>query len=525
MAPDSQRYRFGPLERRGLIAGWRSGQIASVGASLVIAVTVLHGAADVTGGVLAFIAVAGGIGVACWPIAGRSLEEWLPVVMRWTADGLLGRRRLFGAPELGHCMGPDGVTRCTAVSVARSRTRSTRWSREASERAIATECRAFQGLSILGVRATGVPGVAGEGHELEEPTVCVIHDARASTYTGALAVRGHSFALLGREDKERRVASWSSALAVLARDGAVVNRLQWLAFTLPDDGYAVHRHLQDRATAASDAPARRSYEELVMFTGANTCRHEVLIVVQIRDRRRLGVPSRSRHLRPGPDSMTCAALVREMQTLGRLLSDADVIVDGLLGPRALAAVIRRTGETMTRRCPPCVVGAPWPVAMETEWSRVRTDQTWQATYWIAEWPRVDVGPDFLAPLLLGPVRRSVSVVMEPMGPRRATKQVERARTADIADSELRRRGGFLTTARRAREAEMVVQKESELADGHASFRFSGYVTVTAPSVEALEEACEVTEHAAGQSRLELRRLYGDQERAFTCTLPLCRGLS
>jgi len=36
--------------------------------------------------------------------------------------------------------------------------------------------------------------------------------------------------------------------------------------------------------------------------------------------------------------------------------------------------------------------------------------------------------------------------------------------------------------------------------------------------------CDAVQHAAGQSRLALRRLYGDQVSAYTCTLPLCRGL-
>jgi hypothetical protein len=49
--------------------------------------------------------------------------------------------------------------------------------------------------------------------------------------------------------------------------------------------------------------------------------------------------------------------------------------------------------------------------------------------------------------------------------------------------------------------------------------------VTAPTKDLLTAACEMTEQAAGQCRLELRRLFGDQERAFTCTLPLCRGLA
>jgi hypothetical protein len=161
-----------------------------------------------------------------------------------------------------------------------------------------------------------------------------------------------------------------------------------------------------------------------------------------------------------------------------------------------------------------------------QWGCVRTDGTWHTTYWIAEWPRTDVAADFLGPLLLASdVRRSVSVVMEPVGPLRAARRIEQARTADIADAELRRRGGFLATARRRREEDVLVQREGELADGHASFRFSGYVTVSAPEIDSLEEACGRVEQVAGQAGLELRRCYGDQAVAFTCTLPFGRGLA
>jgi hypothetical protein len=136
-----------------------------------------------------------------------------------------------------------------------------------------------------------------------------------------------------------------------------------------------------------------------------------------------------------------------------------------------------------------------------------------------------VGPDFLGPLLVADVRRTVSLVMEPIGALEAARRTEQARTADVADAELRRRGGFLATARRRREEEVLVQREQELADGHAQFRFTGYVTVSATDPEELEDACARTEHAAGRAGLELRRCYGDQDRAFACTLPLGRGLS
>ena len=164
------------------------------------------------------------------------------------------------------------------------------------------------------------------------------------------------------------------------------------------------------------------------------------------------------------------------------------------------------------------------MSVETHWDMMRTDATWHATYWISEWPRVEVTPAFLGPLLFSPIRRTVSITMEPVSPTRAARQVAQARTADIADGELRRRGGFLVTARHVREKESAEERDAELADGHAQFRFSGYVTVTASSRQELLRACGGVEQAAGQSRIELRRLFGEQDAAFTCSLPLGRGL-
>jgi hypothetical protein len=164
------------------------------------------------------------------------------------------------------------------------------------------------------------------------------------------------------------------------------------------------------------------------------------------------------------------------------------------------------------------------MAMEETWSSVRVDGMVHATFWVAEWPRIEVRSDFLAPLLLGSARSTFAVVMEPLGSDAAVRKVEASRTADLADSELRRRGGFVSTARHARESEVLARREAELAEGHASFRYAGFVTISAATEEELATACDTVQHAAGQSRLALRRLYGDQASAYTCTLPLCRGL-
>jgi len=80
----------------------------------------------------------------------------------------------------------------------------------------------------------------------------------------------------------------------------------------------------------------------------------------------------------------------------------------------------------------------------------------------------------------------------------------------VTDAERRCRGGFVSTARHQRESEVLARRETELAAGHASLRYSGYLTVSAPGEEELVAACDAVPHAAGQSRLALRRLSGDQ---------------
>ncbi len=520
MTATRARHRFGPLERRGLIAGWRGGQIAIVAVGALLAIVVLHRRPTLPSIALAVLLVAACVAVAWWPIAGRTAEQWLPTLVRWGSSAVVGRRqRRAGVETAGHCTGPDGRA-CLAALPRRSPRQRGPVGKGAHRKVSRGRLNEYHGLEVLGFGAS-----AGAAADDERRTVAVVHDVRTKTYTAVMELLGHSFALLAGDEKERRVSSWASVLTSLARERSVVHRVQWVATTVPDDGAAVDSHLATRGVLPEDAPARRSYAALLQSAGRETCRHDVHLAIQVRA---TGATARAMRSLGGGDRAASALLAREISSLERLLAAADIPVERVLDERGLASVVRRAVDGDDRSdhgCPPCGIAWPWPLVSESEWGALRTDSSWHATYWVAEWPRVDVGAEFLSPLLLGSVRRSVAVVMEPLSLARAVRQAERARTADIADAELRRRGGFLATARRAREAEVAARREEELADGHASFRFSGYVSVSAASRGQLTAACDSTEQAASQCRLELRRLYGDQERAFTCTLPLCRGLA
>jgi hypothetical protein len=152
--------------------------------------------------------------------------------------------------------------------------------------------------------------------------------------------------------------------------------------------------------------------------------------------------------------------------------------------------------------------------------------------WVAEWPRIDVRALFLQPLLLGTrATRTVAMVMEVVGPAKATRQVERAATEAATEQEVRRRVGQRTSHRHRAREQATERRERELAQGHAEVRYSSYVTVSAPAgadqvggVDELDELVGRVTTTAGLAQLRLERMWGQQAEAFTYGLPLCRGL-
>ncbi len=549
---EETRYRFGPREQRGVIAGWRVGQLGSIALGLIVAVLALRAQSNVAGIFTAALAIGSSAAFSFWPISGRTGDEWLPSVVRWCGMNILGRRversTLATAGEI------------VVIDVCKAESKNSGVS--SSALSLVRKINPFEnrttfaGLKILRVDSRSDSAIP--------MTIGVIHDVYSRTFTAVLKISGHSFALLSPSEKQQRISGWSSALASLSREGGIIRRLQWIASTIPDDASALSEYFSKNRVLDDESEACKSYQSLLQSTGTNACRHEVRLAVQIKNDRTIAKVMKQLG---GGTVGACAILSRETAALRRYLDDVDICVEGLLGPEELYAelrslisgneisfpedpLLRNVGigalkaESSTVQFEPVsrhvkrirphrseesfdreIGRSPWPIAISSQWSRVQTDDFWHATYWIAEWPRIDVSSDFLGPLLLSTVRRSVSVIMEPLTPTQAIRQVEHARTADLADNELRRRGGFLNTARRSRESAGVVRREGELADGHASFRFSGFVTISASTIDMLEEACAITEQHAGQCRLELRRLYGDQAVAFTYSLPLGRGLS
>jgi hypothetical protein len=494
-----RRYRFGPLEQRGVVGPLRIGQVAILAVAAALGLGALYGLRSWAGVVVAFLVFGAALAGVVVLIEGRPLEAWAPIGLRW---GLRSReeRRGYrsGSPGGGVLPGSDGGV--------------------VGEESLPAE--------LAGLRMIEVPYGTDQ--------VGVLHDRAAGTYTAALAVRAGAFGLLDGGEQERKLDSWGSVLASLARDGSAVRRLQWIERTLPAQSDELASYLQaerDRAVAL-DSGIVASYIELVESAAPTTQEHEILLALQIDERRG------ARELRRlgGGEQAACELLLREAENLAERLSIAEVTVFGLLRPRRYAEAIRDAFDPFGRQgraraalgdpdregVDPALMG---PLADESSWSAYRTDSAHHATFWVSAWPRTDVGPAFLTPLLMQTTAlRTVAVCIEPIGHSIAIRKAEAARTAEVAEELQRERQGFMTTARIARRQQAAARKEEELADGHAEMRFAGYVTVSAATADELERTATEVEHAAALARLELQRLYGEQDAGFTFTLPLGRGL-
>src|SRR6266540_797489 len=183
------RYRFGPLERRGLIGTLRPGQLLVLGSTVLLTILLVETLRNGAGLAL------GALFLSC-----GGLASFLSRKMRgrdhWRSGAAEAGTRFLGG-EIP-VRPPDPIGRVELLAFP------------------------FRGVE-LGVLA----------------------DRSNGTFTAVIQARARSFVLLDPEDKAQRLAGWANVIAGLAREGSPISRLQWLERTVPDDRNALNRYLRD----------------------------------------------------------------------------------------------------------------------------------------------------------------------------------------------------------------------------------------------------------------------------------------
>ena len=489
---EPRTYRFAPLDRAGWILGLGAAQCLSVGVGIFLSGALLQAGAHPAVTVVP-VALAALFAFGAWE--GRRCYEWLPLVGSHLVRRVLRKDRWLAAvPLLG------GNTTSALQSLPDF----------------------LAGLSIVDAGAVGwSPAV---------PTVGGVHDRRERTISGTLPVRGREFSLVERSEQERLVQQWGDVLGAFCSERRAVASVR--ASERSSSVSARGALCSNIASDADGSDALASYAEVLATAGPLDAGHEVLLTVTV-DLRRVRGGNEDR-----PDDAGKAALLEELRLLTVRLDAAGLEPGPPLSPAQIAEAFRSrldpegfarsrpvkgsladaAGLTSPRNCGPLVV--------QSEWSRVHIDGSLHRTYWIAEWPRLDVPPNWMETLLLHAAgTRTIAIHYEPVPPSKAQRRIDRDSTRLAADEEQRAKSGFRIGARHRRAQAAVLERESELVAGYSEFEFAGFITVSAIDDDELDRACAEYEQAAAQVGLELRSLDARHDTALACALPIGRGLA
>lgn len=471
--------KFSRLARRGVLLGLSGVQVSVLGVAVLMAIVGLYTAGGQ--GLLLAVPVCGVCALLVWlPVGGRSAIEWLPLAAHWATRSAAGQ----------------------TVYHAR----------------------------VVAPRPAGTLALPGDAAALRQHLDCetgavMIHDPHRATLTAVLEVTHPSFLLLDPGEQQRRVGGWGRVLSTVCRSGRIA-RLQVLERTVPDTGSGLEQWWA--AHGINDGSwVARTYSELIERAGPAAERHITTVSLS------LDMRAARRAIRTAGGGMRGAATVlgAEMRTLTTALRSADLVAGGWCDPGRLAVLLRSAydpaiASTLERSSLGRELAAAGPVAVEETWDRLRSDSAFHAVLWISEWPRSQVYPGFLAPLLLSSgVRRAFSLLCDPLRADVAARDIRRKKTGYLSDATQRARIGQIQDAEQSAEYRDVLQQEADLIAGHGLLRYLGLIAISATTADELDAAVSAVEQAAIQASCETRLLVGQQAQAFAAAaLPLCRGL-
>lgn len=352
----------------------------------------------------------------------------------------------------------------------------------------------------------------------------VLHNCQSKRLTAVARVLGPAHLLQDHEEQDRRVVEYGRLMAGLCRSGRIA-RAQILERTLPDaaDGLAVWARSRGLDPTS---PAGSIYQGLLDRAAPTPARHETLIGLS------LDLVAVAKEIRKHGGGLVGAAQVLEAEARAFQGSLVSAGVNGRwLTAAEIAGVVRTAFDPVAagrveQRSASLPIAAGLAMAIDVEWDHIHTDSAYQRVYQVDEWPRIHVTSGFLSPLLLRPgIRRTFSVVMQPISVTKALRDARRDRVERVTDRATRSRIGQIETEQDRQTDADVAQRERDLAEGHSDVRWVGLLAVSADSLDELDDACAQMELAASQAMLDLRRVVGQQAEAFVAAaLPFCAGI-
>ncbi|MEU2389587.1 SCO6880 family protein [Streptomyces sp. NPDC007369] len=399
--------------------------------------------------------------------------------------------------------------------------------------------------SATGRQPLDLPGTLARLRILDAPDglggqLGVVHDPVAGTYSAVARITFPGLALVDTDQQTARVAAWAAFLRTYCTEDSPLTRIAVHQRCLPDDGAALAGWTARHISADAPDAAVTVLSELMDSAGpAATARETYLTVTLSASRARLAVKGAG-----GGQTGAAAVLVRELHAMGQALATASLQVVEWLPPRMVAQTVRTAYDPeaqqmlATRNAAAELPG--WsgtspgldpdlagPAAAETAWGVYRHDGAWSVSYQVRTWPQSEVYATVLQPLLRPRqnARRSLTMLYEPIGPRRARQELARDKAKRSSARHLRAKTGRDESEDERREEAVARAQDAARAAGQGVVRMTAVLTVTVTDFDEMETACAELQADAAASGLEVRRMWGAQDTGFaTGALPLGQGL-
>ena len=335
--------------------------------------------------------------------------------------------------------------------------------------------------------------------------------------TAVLSVSGGDrFVFSGPDEQAAQIAAWGEVLASMATEGSGLRRLQWVERATPQPS-TVQEDWAERAMSDAKPAEWVDYLSLQAAIGTAAIHHDVYLGAQI-------------ETDVGDDAEGTAEAASELAHLCEQLT-AIGLRPRALSRRGIAAVMRQWADpTASERLalwgegsiPPSQAG---PATRKVGYDTLRTDGYVHRVGHVAAWPRIDVGTEWMYPLLSAAMAgsvRTVSMHFEAVSTEQAFAEVREARTTGGMAQRKRDEKGIITTEEEERRTDEARSRERELTRGFRQHRIAGLVMVSSPDEETAARAWRQAERKAVECHLDLRELHARGHVAWAATLPLCR---